>query len=238
MTLGDQFHRVRRYTDTTAPSAQTAEAPQVPENEPLSAISSPTASDRQSDGHAEIALQPQGITEPAELTLAPGVPIAATERPHGKPGKSGPPNNNNARKDGASTVRRERKELRQRAINGRTSEGRYVASERADLVASLGGADNLSTQEQWLADEAAFLRLELAYVRAWLAEQSPVNKRKKAAHPILKDYAALVGSLRSVLADLGLKRRARDVGTLRDWMAAKQHTPDEHDTPESSDVND
>jgi hypothetical protein len=68
----------------------------------------------------------------------------------------------------------------------------------------------------------SFLRLELAYVKAWLATQSPVNKRKRCAHPILKDYVNLVGALRGVLGDLGLQRKAREVPSLTEYLEAKR----------------
>jgi hypothetical protein len=142
-------------------------------------------------------------------------------RGFGQPGRSGPPGNSNAKKDGASIVRRERKELRQRAINGRTAEGRYVADQRGDLIASLGGLENVSVQKSWLVEEAAFLRLELAYLKAWLASQSPINKRKRAAHPIVKDYVGLVGALRGVLSDIGLERQSRQVPTLQEYLATR-----------------
>jgi len=129
-------------------------------------------------------------------------------------GRSGPPGNANARTHGAWTIRRERKELRRRAINGRSSEGRYVAEQRNDIVADLGGADSISTQERWLVDEVTFLRLELAYVRTWLAERPPFNRKKRTAHPILRDYMAMVSTLRALLTDLGLQRRARAVDSL------------------------
>src|SRR5215468_3210856 len=131
----------------------------------------------------------------------------------GVAGRSGPPGNGNARTHGAWTVRRERKELRRRAINGRTSEGRYVAEQRNDLISDLGGPDSISVQEKWLADEVAFLRLELAYVRTWLAERPPFNRMKRTAHPILRDYLLMADKLRLILGDLGLARRTRNAWT-------------------------
>jgi hypothetical protein len=122
-------------------------------------------------------------------------------------------------------VRRERKELRQRAINGRTAEGRYVADQRGDLIASLGGIENVSVQKSWLVEEAAFLRLELAYLKAWLASQSPINKRKRAAHPIVKDYVGLVGALRGVLSDIGLERQTRQLPSLEEYIRDKASPP-------------
>lgn len=147
-----------------------------------------------------------------------GVDAKAQDRTRGAQ-----PANRNATKHAAWTVRRERKELRSRAISGRTSEGRFLADQRGDLIASLGGHENVSTQQAWLADEAAFLRLELAYVRAWLATQSPINKRKRAAHPILKDYVGLVTALRGVLSDLGLERQAREMPSLDQYLATRSN---------------
>jgi hypothetical protein len=156
--------------------------------------------------------------EPDELT---------TLRPSGGTTgvRGGQPGNSNAAKHHLHTVNRERKLLITRALDGRTDEGRYVASKRADLVADLGGEDNLSTQERALVDETVFLMLQLGHINAWLAKQTTlVNRRTKALHPVVRERTALVGTLRALLGDLGLKRRAKDVQTLESYLAARTNT--------------
>ncbi len=106
-------------------------------------------------------------------------------------------------------------------MDGRTTEAHIVAAERADLLADIGGAGRVTAQQRWLADEASFLRLELAYVRTFLADNPPISRKKRAAHPILKDYIGLVNALRSILSDLGLERRVRDVETLDMYLSRR-----------------
>lgn len=142
-----------------------------------------------------------------------------TQQPSGRggmPGRSGPPGNSNAAKHHLHTVRTDKKVLVTRALDGRTDEGRFVASKRGDLIADLGGEDNLSTQERALVDESVFLMLQLAHVNAWLAKQPAlVNKRTKSLHPVVRERLALVTTLRTILGDLGLKRRTKDARTAR-----------------------
>jgi hypothetical protein len=64
--------------------------------------------------------------------------------------------------------------------------------------------------------------LQLAHINAWLAKQPAlVNKRTRALHPVVRERLALVATLRTLLGDLGLKRRARDVNTLEAYLAAR-----------------
>ena len=91
---------------------------------------------------------------------------------------------------------------------------------RDELLGSLAGADNLSAQELWLVDEATALRLQLMYLNTWLARQPElVNGKTKQLLPVLTQQQGLLKSLTRILDMLGLKRRARDVGTLRDYLA-------------------
>ncbi len=188
--------------------------PHTPPNEPRPGLIAPTAADTEPDS------QPSGATDSANGCA--GVANSAPQpRRGGKRGRSGPPANSNARTTGAFTVRRERKELRSAAMDGRTGEAHYVADQRADLLADIGGADNVTAQQRWLADEASFLRLELAYVRTFLAENPPISRKRRAAHPILKDYLAMVNALRSILSDLGLERRAKDTESLDVYLSRR-----------------
>jgi hypothetical protein len=51
-----------------------------------------------------------------------------------------------------------------------------------------------------------------AYV---LRMPSPVNKRKRSLHPVVRERQALVGQLQSILRDLGLERRVKDANLAR-----------------------
>lgn len=179
-------------------------------------------SDSEPDGQVAEPIVAQGVNAVAASRGCAGVADSVPRRLVSVRARGGQVGNDNARKTGEFTVRRERKQLVSRAYNGRSAEGRYVADQRENLIGDLGGYDHVSTQQAWLADEAAFLRLELAYIRTWLATQSPINKRKRAAHPILRDYTALVKSLTAVLGQLGLERKAGEVPDLTEYLAGKE----------------
>lgn len=164
---------------------------------------------------------PEDETLPgAATTLLPsGTPPAARRRGVGVAGRSGPPGNTNARTHGLHTLKKAVATLGGRVLSGRTRVGRQLAAWRADLAADLGGADQLSTQQRALLDEAVKLKLMLDSVDAWvLAQPSLVNKAKRALLPVVRERLALVGQLQSLLRDLGLGRRAREVPSLASYI--------------------
>jgi hypothetical protein len=112
-----------------------------------------------------------------------------------------------------------------RAIDGRTRAGKALAAWRSDLARDLGGLDQLSTQQRALLDEAVKLKLMLDSVDAWvLAQPSLVDKRKRALLPVVRERLSLVSQLHSLLRDLGLERKARDVTDLASYLATRTAT--------------
>lgn len=96
----------------------------------------------------------------------------------------------------------------------------------AGVAADLGGVDNLSRQQQTLLDLAARTKLQLDRIDAWLFRQPAlVNKRTRALHPVVSQRQSLVNTLRQLLGDLGLERRARDVGTLDQYLRSRSNGP-------------
>lgn len=117
------------------------------------------------------------------------------------------------------------KALGSRAIDQRTRTGKALAAWRADLATDLGGADQLSTQHRALLEEAVKLKLMLDSVDAWvLAQPSLVDKRKRALLPVVRERLSLVSQLQSLLRDLGLERKARDVTDLHAYLATRGAT--------------
>lgn len=100
-----------------------------------------------------------------------------------------------------------------------------------------GGLDQYSGVERPLLKDLALCDNIIDTIVAELGRRGGILDADGAPLPVLKCLATFMNTKRLHAVALGLERRARDVGSLRDWMAAKQHTPDEHDTPESSDVN-
>jgi hypothetical protein len=88
----------------------------------------------------------------------------------------------------------------------------------------------VSTQELALVEEAVKVKLLLNSVAGWMLSQSSlVDKRKRALLPAVRDYQGLVATLRALLSDLGLRRRARELPELHDYMKSKA----EPETPRS-----
>lgn len=140
----------------------------------------------------------------------------------GKPGRSGPPGNQHARKSGSYRASAELKELGRRAMDGRTTEAHEVAEWVGDLVADLGGVDNLSTQKRTITALAGQTRLQLWRVDTFLARMPTlVHRKRRQLYPIVLQRQTLVNTLRQLLGDLGLERRAKDVGSLADYLQKK-----------------
>lgn len=161
---------------------------------------------------------PAGATAP--------LPPRANDEPHPhaaqKARRGGRPGNRNAEKHGLHRLKAAVSELGARTIDKRTTVGRALAAWRADLVADLGGIDAISTQERALVEEAVKTKLLLDSVDAWLLSQgSLINKRTRAVVPAVRDRNALVATLRQLLNDLGLKRRAEEALDLGSYLARR-----------------
>ncbi len=139
------------------------------------------------------------------------------------------------RKSGLYRLKTAVKVLGSRAVDRRTKTGKALAAWRADLASDLGGADELSTQQRALLDEAVKLKLMLDSVDAWvLAQPSLVDKRKRSLLPVVRERLSLVSQLQSLLRDLGLERKARDVTDLQTYLATR--TPEDRQAARSPDA--
>jgi hypothetical protein len=109
------------------------------------------------------------------------------------------------------------------AIDGRTSLAKALDETRRELVASLGGPDALSKQQEVLVGivvRSYFLLESLdAYI---LRMDSPVNRRKRCVYPVIRERAQLADSLLRHLTALGLERKPRPVKSLSEYLAAKE----------------
>jgi hypothetical protein len=98
--------------------------------------------------------------------------------------------------------------------------GKALAAWRSDLLDDLGGAASISTQEAAIVDAAVKTKLILDSVDAWLLSQPAlVSKRNRSVLPAVRDRNALVATLRGLLSDLGLRRRAREEPSLAEIAA-------------------
>jgi hypothetical protein len=109
-----------------------------------------------------------------------------------------------------------------RLVDLRTSVGKALAAWRADLVADLGGAETLSTQQAAIVDLAVRTKLLLDSLDAWLLKQKTlVNARKRSVYPVLLQRTQLADALARYLTQLGLERRRAQVPELGDYLRKK-----------------
>lgn len=133
---------------------------------------------------------------------------------------------------GLTTLKRALKVLGGRAIDRRTTLGRALARWRADLVADLGGTESISTQEEALVDLAVKTKLLLDSVDVWLLTQPTlVNSRKRALLPVVLQRQQLADALARYMTQLGLKRRAKPVPNLQDYIRERYGATEPADGP-------
>src|SRR6266446_6288907 len=102
----------------------------------------------------------------------------------------------------------------------RTALGRALHEWRVALIGDLGGDDAITTQQRALVELAVRTKLLVDSVDAYvLSMPSPVNKRSRTLFPVVRERGALVSQLQSLLRDLGLERRAREL-TVADQLQA------------------
>jgi hypothetical protein len=124
---------------------------------------------------------------------------------------------------GITALRRAVEGLGNRVVSRRTKVGRALHKWRMELLDDLGGIEAVSTQELALVEEAVKTKLILDSVDAWLLMQpSLINKRNRSVLPAVRDRQALVATLRGLLGDLGLKRRAKTMPALSDYLRGRE----------------
>jgi hypothetical protein len=121
---------------------------------------------------------------------------------------------------GYAVLKRGVRALSTRVVDRRTRIGKALDAWRSELLADLGGRENISTQEAALLEEAVLTKLILASINAWMLEQkSLVSGRNRGVLPVVRDRNALVATLKGLLESLGLKRKAKPVKSLEQIIA-------------------
>jgi hypothetical protein len=120
---------------------------------------------------------------------------------------------------GRSAVARHKPEQRSRVTNGKTlfveadQRGPWARRWRdvlAEIISDLGGADILSEGQKQLARRCATIAIACEKMEGQAAEGIEID---------LDAYGQLTDRLGRALQRLGLKRQARQVETLSDYMA-------------------
>ncbi len=108
------------------------------------------------------------------------------------------------------------------ALDGRSALARSIRAWKADVVADMGGPDNLSRAQATLIDAAARDLALLEVADAFLLEQGGriVDRTKRAFVPLVEQRLKVMDHLGRTLAMLGLKRVARPVQTLAEVLAS------------------
>jgi hypothetical protein len=137
-------------------------------------------------------------------------------------------------KHGLRVLKRAVKVLGSRVMDQRTTAAKALRAWRAEIVADLGGRENVTTAQLALLDEAVLTKLVLASVNAWLmAQPSLVSGRNRGVLPAVLHRNQLVATLKGLLETLGLERRARQVPSLQEYLATKSESPaDKTNMPE------
>jgi hypothetical protein len=100
---------------------------------------------------------------------------------------------------------------------------RAMRERREAFVEALGGADAVSPQQMVLIEKTVVQEVIVCSLDSYvLAMPSPVDKRHRMLWPVVRERAAQVNLLQSLLRDLGLERRQKPVPTLQEYLAAKE----------------
>jgi hypothetical protein len=133
---------------------------------------------------------------------------------------------------GDTLLKKAVKELGVKAIDGRTSLAIELKAERADLIAALGGPSEISPQEMAIIEMIAMKRIRRKPIQEWalLNRDALFNRRNKCLAPIALQLEALEESEVRLLKELGLKRRAKQLPSLSDYLTAsgKANQHDDH----------
>ena len=97
------------------------------------------------------------------------------------------------------------------ALDGRSAVAVALKRAREELLDHLGGADEATTVERILVEEAAKARVICAAVGDYILRQESGLVREGELLPVVEAHARLLNNLAKVLKLLGMKRAAREV---------------------------
>jgi hypothetical protein len=105
------------------------------------------------------------------------------------------------------------------AIDKRSQLAKATGKLRSELVADLGGQENLSSQQTKLIDEFIVRHLMVESIDGWLFSQPAIlNKRSKSLFPIVLQRMTIADGMIRCLEKLGLERKAKQVPSIQDYI--------------------
>lgn len=128
---------------------------------------------------------------------------------------------------GLGVLKRAVKELGSRALDGRTTLAKELEAERLELTQALGGEGEVSPQERALISMIAQKRIRRRIAAQWalLNPDKLFDRRKRSFAPLALQLEQLEESEARLLEKLGLKRRAKQLPSLSDYLATSRPTP-------------
>jgi hypothetical protein len=117
--------------------------------------------------------------------------------------------------------------LGSRALDGRSTLAKELGDERRELIQALGGPTEVSPQEMAIIDMIAQKRIRRKPIAQWalLNRDALFNRRSKSLAPITLQLEQLEESEVRLLKELGLKRRARQLPSLGEYLNGKTAAP-------------
>jgi hypothetical protein len=103
--------------------------------------------------------------------------------------------------------------------------GQALREWRDGILADLGGPDAVSAQERAIVELATKTYLMVESIDRFLLEQpSLVNKSRRQLFPVVLQRQQLADSLARYMTMLGLKRRAKTVPSLGEYLRGREAT--------------
>jgi len=110
--------------------------------------------------------------------------------------------------------------LGRRALDGRSALAIELKEERQELIQDLGGLLEISPQEMAIVEMIAMKRVRRKPIQQWalLNRARLFDRRKRSLAPIALQLEQLEESEVRLLKELGLKRRAKQLPSLSEYL--------------------
>jgi hypothetical protein len=129
------------------------------------------------------------------------------------------------RQSGFWAARRAVQRFGEHTLDGRSGIAKELAALRTQLVNDLGG--EVSTQQSIVIGLALKTHLLLESLDNFIfgEMQCPVNKKRRAVYPVIRERQALADSLARYMQILGLERVPKPVLSLQEYLQSKENEP-------------
>jgi len=140
---------------------------------------------------------------------------------------------------GDTLLKKAVKELGTKALDGRSVLAIELKQERRELIEALGGPSEISPQELAIIEMIAMKRIRRKPIQEWalLNRDALFNRRNKCLAPIALQLEQLEESEMKLLKELGLKRRAKQLPSLSDYLANGKTKPNQDPATETTETS-